>query len=82
MADSENYDITKNTTQQGAGGVNALNSFKAIMKVVDRHRPYEPSDFIKEYYIADMALAAPLALGAAIKFAPMIQQFLMNAKCM
>lgn len=35
-------------------GVDALRSFNAIMTVVDRHRPYEPSDFIKEYYIPNI----------------------------
>lgn len=34
--------------------INAFQSFKAIMAVVDRHRPYEPSDFVKEYYIPDI----------------------------
>lgn len=35
-------------------GVDALRSFKAIMTVVDKHRPYEPSDFVKEYYIPNI----------------------------
>jgi hypothetical protein len=35
-------------------GINALISFDAIMTVVDCHRPFEPSDFIKEYYVADI----------------------------
>lgn len=34
--------------------INALQSFDAIMTVVNRHRPYEPSDFVKEYYIPDI----------------------------
>ena len=32
-------------------GINARISFDAIMKVVDKHRPFEPSDFEKEYFI-------------------------------
>lgn len=35
-------------------GINALTSFNAIMSVVNRHRPYEPSDFVKEYYIPNI----------------------------
>lgn len=35
-------------------GINALVSFDAILTVVDRHRRYEPSDFVKEYYVADI----------------------------
>jgi hypothetical protein len=35
-------------------GINALRSFDAIMTVVDQHRPFEPSDFVKEYYIPDI----------------------------
>ena len=34
-------------------GINALRSFEAFMTVVNRHRPYEPSDFVKEYFIPD-----------------------------
>lgn len=34
--------------------INALVSFDAIMEVVDRHRPYEPNDFVEEYYIPDI----------------------------
>lgn len=33
--------------------ITALDSFDAILKVVNRHRPYEPSDFEKEYFIPD-----------------------------
>jgi hypothetical protein len=31
-----------------------LDSFDAIMEVVNRHRPYEPSDFIPESFIPDL----------------------------
>ena len=34
--------------------INVLVSFDAIMKVVDRHRPYEPNDFVEEYYIPNI----------------------------
>ena len=33
--------------------INALNSFEAFMSVANQHRPYESSDFVKEYYIPD-----------------------------
>lgn len=56
-------------------GVDALMSFKAIMTVVDRHRPFEPSDFVPETFIPLISLATPLA----IKIAPMVQYVLMNA---
>jgi hypothetical protein len=35
-------------------GINALNSFEAFMSVANQHRPYEPSDFVKEYYLPDL----------------------------
>lgn len=35
-------------------GVDACMSFRAIMKIVDKHRPYEPSDFVKESFIPDI----------------------------
>ena len=38
-------------------GINALKSFDAIMTVVNRHRPYEPSDFVPESFIPDLAVA-------------------------
>ena len=44
-------------------GVDAMRSFEAIMTVVDRHRPFEPSDFIKEYYIADLVIALLITLS-------------------
>jgi len=44
-------------------GVDAMRSFEAIMTVVDRHRPFEPSDFIKEYYIADLVIALLITLN-------------------
>lgn len=43
--------VDKKTKEKG---VDALRSFKAIMTVVDKHRPYEPSDFVKEYYIPNI----------------------------
>jgi hypothetical protein len=33
--------------------INAYESFEAFMRVVNRHRSYEPSDFVKEYFIPD-----------------------------
>ena len=35
------------------------------------------SDFVKESYIPDLAITVPVIVGAAIKFAPMIQQYMM-----
>jgi hypothetical protein len=53
---TENYDIKDSKIDitkldKPKRGVDALMSFKAIMRVVDKHRPYEPADFIKEYYV-------------------------------
>lgn len=44
-------------------GIDAMRSFEAIMTVVDRHRPFEPSDFIKEYYIADLVIALLITIN-------------------
>ena len=79
----ENYDIkpSKIKLKKRDGKkktVDALMSLKAIVAVMDKHRPYESADFVKEYFIADICLAAPLAVGAAMKVAPMVQYFLMN----
>ncbi len=38
-------------------GINALKSFDAIMTVVNRRRPYEPSDFVPESFIPDLVIA-------------------------
>ena len=38
-------------------GITALQSFEAFMTVVDRHRPYEPSDFVPESFIPDLVIA-------------------------
>ncbi len=38
-------------------GITALQSFEAIMTVVNRHRPYEPSDFVPESFIPDLVIA-------------------------
>lgn len=35
-------------------GINALKSFEAFMTVVNRHRPYEPDDFVTETFIPDL----------------------------
>lgn len=79
----ENYNIKDSKIKvKKRGGkkktVDALISFKAIAAVMDKHRPYEPADFVKEYYVADICLATPLAVSAAMKIAPMVQYFLMN----
>ena len=79
----ENYNIKDSKIDLKKRGsekktVDALVSFEAIMKVVDKHRPFEPSDFVKEYYIPNICLAAPLAVGAAVKIVQLAQCFLMN----
>lgn len=55
----------------------AFDFFERVMNVANRHRPYEPSDFVKESYIPDLAVAVPVIVGVAIKFAPMVQQYMM-----
>jgi len=37
-----------------SGGINAFNSLEAFMSVANQHRPYEPSDFVKEYYLPNI----------------------------
>ena len=44
----------ENEKQTEKRGITALDSFDAIMTVVNKHRPYEPSDFVKEYYVPDI----------------------------
>ena len=46
-------------------GINALKSFDAIMTVVNRHRPYEPSDFVPESFIPDLVIALLMTLNFA-----------------
>jgi len=46
--------------------INALQSFDAIMTVVNRHRPYEPSDFVKEYYLPDFVIALLFVTNLAV----------------
>lgn len=53
MSKTATKKVTVNEKKKGKS-VNALQSFKAIVAVMDRHRPYEPSDFVKEYYIPDI----------------------------
>ena len=62
---------TKKTTKKQSDKkktiyINALQSFDAIMTVVNRHRPYEPSDFVKEYYLPDFVIALLIATNFAI----------------
>ena len=65
-----------------SGSIEFSPAFDVIMKVANKRRPYEPDDFKKEYFIPDICLAAPLAIGAAMKLMPMIQFMLTNGKCM
>ena len=45
--------------------INAYESFEAFMRVVNRHRPYESSDFKKESFIPDLVIALLMALNFA-----------------
>ena len=46
--------------------INAYESFEAFMRVVNRHRPYEPSDFKKESFTPDLIIALLMALNFAV----------------
>ena len=46
--------------------LNAFYSFEAFMEVANQHRPYEPSDFVKEYYLPDFVIALLIATNFAI----------------
>lgn len=35
-------------------GMEASAAFNVIMTVVNKRRPFEPSDFVKEYFIPDI----------------------------
>jgi len=47
----------KNNKPVKSSGIKALESFDAIMTVVNRRRPYEPSDFVLESFIPDLVIA-------------------------
>ena len=65
-----------------SGGLTVGEAFEIIKKVANKRRPFEPDDFRKEYFIPDICLAAPLAVGAAMKLMPMIQYMLSQGKCL
>ena len=46
----KNPDVMK----RNSGSVEFSPEFDVIMKVVNKRRPYEPSDFVKEYFIPDI----------------------------
>lgn len=46
--------------------LNAFYSFEAFMEVANRHRPYEPSDFVKEYFLPELIVALLFATNLAI----------------
>lgn len=54
-------------------------SFEKVREILNKPRPYRSSDSKKQGFFPDLSLAAPLAVGAAMKVAPMIQYVLMNA---
>ena len=65
-----------------AGSVKFSPAFDVLMSVVNKRRPYEPDDFVKETFIPDLCLAAPLAVGVAVKLMPMVQYMLTQGKCL
>jgi hypothetical protein len=46
--------IVKNSVNRNSGSVEFSAAFDVIMTVVNKRRPYEPSDFVKEYFIPDI----------------------------
>jgi len=46
--------------------INAYYSFEAFMAVANSHRPYEPSDFVKEYFLPELIIALLFATNLAI----------------
>ena len=46
--------------------LNAFYSFEAFMEVANQHRPYEPSDFVKESFIPDLVVALLFVTNFAI----------------
>ena len=65
-----------------SGSIEFAPVWDAIMPVLNKRRPYEPDDFKPETFIPDICLAAPLAVGAAMKLMPMIQYMLTQGKCL
>ena len=89
---TENYDIKDSKTKKQTAGEEDVLSDEELESILSlpvfdfaRYatrivRPYGSGDFTnKEYFIPDLSLAVPLAIGAAMKFAPMVQYVLMNA---
>lgn len=72
--DSKNYEDNKEKEIRST-----KESFRMLCKILNKPRPYRSSDFVKQHFIPDLSLAAPLAVGAAMKVAPMVQYFLMNS---
>ena len=80
---TETNDQKKEQPQWSNSGSIAFSpAWDVLMSVVNKRRPYEPDDFKPETFIPDICLAAPLAIGAAMKLMPMIQFMLTNGKCM
>ena len=40
--------------KRNSGSIEFSAAFDVIMSVVNKRRPYEPSDFVKEYFIPDI----------------------------
>jgi len=80
--DKETTYQQKTQQKRTTSGLPADVAFEIIMKIVNKRRPFEPSDFVKETFIPDICLAAPLAIGAAMKLMPMVQYMLTQGKCL
>lgn len=48
--ETNNSDVIK----RNSGSIKFSTAWDVIMKVVNKRRPYEPSDFVKEYFIPDI----------------------------
>lgn len=46
--------VKSGNTDKNNGGLKASVAFDVIMAVVNQPRPYEYSDFVKEYYFPDI----------------------------
>ena len=47
---SKKSDLTK----RNSGSIEFPPAWDVIMKIVNKRRPYEPEDFVKEYFIPDI----------------------------
>ena len=64
MSDKETK--TENNEETKKSEINALRSLEAFMEVANQHRPYEPSDFVKEYFLPELIVALLFATNLAM----------------